>query len=107
MRKPTNTTHKEPFTPRCDWKRCVNDAQMFPIIVVPAPGWSNNPKAKIEMEMDLNVCPIHAVEDINVFMDDVGWEQLVHGFGARKMALPDRKKVYVIFKALEDRQVQQ
>jgi hypothetical protein len=103
------TKKKHPTTPltppRCDWKRCMNDAQMFPIIVVPAPKWATNKKAKIEMEMALNVCPKHAVEDINLFMDDAGFEQLVHGLGVRKLPRPNRKSIYVIFRALEDRQV--
>lgn len=99
------TAIQEELHPRCDWKRCMNDAQMFPIIVVPAPKWSHNPKAKIEMEMDLNVCPKHAVEDIDVFMDDIGWQQLVHSFGMRRLPSPNRKTIYVIFRALEDRQV--
>ncbi len=97
------TTKPKSTYPRCDRKRCMNDAQMFPIMVIPAPKWSHNPKAKIEMELALNVCPQHAVEDIDLFMDDNGWAQLQQNFEARRMVLPKRKDIKVIFKALEDR----
>lgn len=104
------TTNKKPPTtrlphPRCDRKRCMEVAQMFPIIIIPSPKWSNNSKAKIKMEMDLNLCPRHAVEDISIFLPDQQWAELVHNFGVRKMALPERDSIYVIFRALEDRQV--
>lgn len=91
--------------PRCDKKRCFNDAELFPVIVIPAPSWAHNPKAKIEMEMDLNVCQQHAIEDINLFMDDAGYEQIVHALGVRRLAKPDRGTIYVKFKPLEDRKV--
>lgn len=100
------TTKAMSSMPRCDKKRCMNQAELFPVIVIPAPKWAQNPKAKIEMEMGLNVCRLHAVKDINLFMDDAGYEQVVHALGVRRLAKPDRKTIYVIFKPLEDRKVQ-
>lgn len=92
--------------PKCDWRYCRNQAEVFPILVVPAPKWAQNKEAKIEMEMDLNICQVHAVEDINLFMDDRGYEQIVHALGVRRLAKPERATIYVIFRALEDRKVQ-
>jgi hypothetical protein len=92
--------------PRCDKRRCLSPAELFPVIVIPAPKWAQNKEARIEMEMDLNVCSKHAIEDINLFIDDAGYEQVVHALGVRRLAKPDRKTIYVIFKPLEDRKVQ-
>lgn len=102
----TKTKKRKSIYPRCDRKRCMNDAQMFPILVIPAPKWSANPKAKIEMELGVNVCQKHAVEDPNEFVDEAGWKQIKENFQARRMTLPERNRVTVIFKALEDRKFQ-
>lgn len=91
--------------PRCDRKRCMIEASLFPVIVIPSPKWSNNPKAKIEMEMDLNVCQKHAVEDINIFMDDNGYHQVCQALATRRLAIPERRTITVTFKPLEDRKV--
>lgn len=100
------TTKPAPYKPpRCDRKRCFKPAELFPILVVPAPKWAENPKAKIEMEMDLNVCQKHAIDDIGQFMDDQGYEFIVHAMGVRRLPKPERKTIYVIFRALEDRRV--
>jgi hypothetical protein len=99
----TTTKQKKKHYPRCDRKRCLQNAQLFPILVIPAPAWSRTPKAKIEMELGMNVCPKHAIEDVRVFMDDAGWHQLQHNFAARHLFLPQRERITVIFKALEDR----
>jgi hypothetical protein len=100
-------TKAQSSIPKCDWKFCRNPGELFPIIVIPPPKWVANKDAKIEMEMDLYVCQKHAVEDINLFMDDIGWEQVLHALGVRRLARPDRKTIYVIFRPLEDRKVEQ
>ncbi len=103
------TTNKKPIkkkklAARCDRKRCMFDATVFPILIIPAPKWSHNPKAKIEMELGVNVCTRHAIEDVDVFIDKEGWKQLTENFAARRMVTPDRKQVTIEFRALEDRQ---
>lgn len=97
---------EQPLVPRCDRKRCQNSAQMFPILVIKAPEWSSNPEKKIEMELDVNVCPEHATERVKDFVDQDGWKQLCDNFAARRMPLPRRKDLSIIFRALEDRKFQ-
>lgn len=72
------------------------------------PDWSEHEGAKIEMEQDLNVCTGHAdSEHIEWFLDDDGWYQLCNALALRRLPIPKRETVTVIFRVLEDRKVQQ
>lgn len=94
--------------PKCDWKYCRKPGTLFPIIVLPMPKWSQHKKAKIEMEQDLNVCTDHAqAERIEWFLDDDNWTQLCNALAIRRLPIPDRRSVSIIFRVLEDRKVQQ
>jgi hypothetical protein len=93
------------FYPKCDWRYCRNNGMLFPILVLPAPSYTN--QKAIEMEMNLNVCIEHAKEDhIEYFLEDAGWEQIKNALAIRKLAAPERKDVKVIFRALEDRRLE-
>lgn len=93
---------KKNIYPKCDWKYCRNPGTVFPILVMPAPSWTE--QKAIEMEMGLNVCVEHANENkIEDFLSDEGWYQIQQALALRKLAIPDRKDVKVIFRALEDR----
>ncbi len=102
--KPISTTKTEVLLPpRCDRKRCLNNAELFPIMVMPAPKWSHNPKAKMQMELSMNVCPKHAIDDVDQFVDDTGWQQIRDNFASRRMVIPDRKLVNIVFCPLKER----
>jgi hypothetical protein len=96
---------KKNLYPKCDWRYCRNNGTLFPILLMPAPKWAE--QKDIEMEMSLNVCVVHADENkLDLFLDDRGWFQVQQALALRKLAIPDRSQVRLIFKALEDRKIQ-
>lgn len=105
-KQPPTTKSSKPLYPKCDWKYCRNPGTLFPILVLPEPAWTGG-KGVIEMEMDLNVCVKHANEDrLDWFLDDEGWHEIENSLAIRRLAIPKRETVRVIFRALEDRKVE-
>ena len=98
----TKKRTKKNSMPKCDWRYCRNRAELFPVLTMDSPKWVETHK-RIEMELDLNVCNTHAVSDTKLFLDDLGWAQLIRNFATRKLPLPERDEIQVIFRALEDR----
>jgi hypothetical protein len=100
----TTTTTQKPknLYPKCDWRYCRQNGTLFPILTMPAPKFTR--QSVIEMELDLNVCNQHADEDkVEHFLDDKGWFEIQQYLAMRKLTIPDRSEVKVIFRALEDR----
>lgn len=91
--------------PKCDWKFCRQNGTLFPLIEWPIPKWTytGKKKKKADMEINLNVCPTHAKEDVSLFLDDDQWHKLTNALSVRKQPIPKREDLRMNFKALEDR----
>ncbi len=94
-----------PLYPKCDKKYCRQSGTLFPIIQWPLPDWTFNgqKKKRADMEIQLNVCPTHAVDDHSLYIDDEAWHKLTNALSIRRQPVPKRDELKVIYKPLEDR----
>jgi hypothetical protein len=76
--------------------QCVNEGRNVPTLSAAAKGYENRGDyARLTFELPLAVCDDHASLDINFWIGDEGWQQIVNATMLQGLAEPSRPSLQV------------
>jgi len=84
----------------CSKKGCTHAASLYPVLTFLPQGFPHAERAQMGMELPL--CEEHALPEVDLYMNDAGFDQLCAIMNSKGIRAPDRESIEVEFRKIPD-----